>query len=286
MSRKPALARPPVGYVNYHGRWASPAIRYISDLLRYRHLCWNLVGSDLRSRFRRSYLGLFWAMLQPIGYSLVIAWAWHTIFKSEDFWAFGLYVFSGMLVWEYFSTTTMSSLDSLINSAGYLRQARVPLFVFQIRAPLSGIVIFYIGVAGLLLMQLALGKLPPLGLHLLLIPAYGIVLLAFFIPVALLLSVVGTQLRDLKHIMTLGIQVLFFLSPVMMDRGMMDQGQLIILTFLNPLVPLIDMIRDPALYGVLWQRSDVISIAIWTALIWFVAIVTMARTGRKVVFAV
>jgi len=272
-------------YANYHSRRMPSALRYLADLLRYRHLAWNLVGSDLRSRFRRSHLGILWAMLQPLGYSLVIAWAWGAIFKAEDYWSFALYVYSGMLIWDYFTNSVMASLDGLASAVGYLRQSRIPFFVFQIRIPLSGMVVFYAAMCGLLIMMLALGRFPTPGLHLLLLPAYGAVLLAFMLPVAILMSVVGTQFRDLKHIMTIALQALFFLSPVMMQRDYMNDGHLAILQYINPLVPLLDMLRDPVLHGQLWDRQDVIIVLSWSAGLWLLATIASFRAGRKIVFA-
>lgn len=274
-----------MSYVNYHSRRMPSALRYMADLLRYRHLAWNLVGSDLRSRFRRSHLGILWAMLQPLGYSLVIAWAWGAIFQAADYWSFALYVYSGMLVWDYFTNSVMASLDGLASAVGYLRQSRIPFFVFQIRIPLSGMVVFYAAMCGLLIMMLTLGRFPTPGLHLLLLPAYSAVLLAFMMPVAILMSVVGTQFRDLKHIMTIALQALFFLSPVMMQRDYMNDGHLAILQYVNPLVPLLDMLRDPVLHGQLWDRQDVNIVLSWSVGFWLLATIASFRAGRKIVFA-
>src|SRR5579871_5700577 len=132
-----------MSYANYHSRKMPAPLRYVADLFRYRHLCWNLVGSDLRARFRRSYLGILWAIIQPLAYSLVIAWAWGAIFHAPNYWSFAVYVFSGMLVWEYFNSTLIVSLDGLISAIGYLRQSRIPFFVFQLRVPLTAAVIFF-----------------------------------------------------------------------------------------------------------------------------------------------
>ena len=234
-----------MSYSNYRSRKVPGIISYATDLVRYRHLCWNLVGSDLRSRFRRSRLGILWAIIQPLAYSLIIAWAWGTIFKSTSYWEFAVYVFSGMLVWEFVGNTTLGSLDGLLNAVGYLRQSRVPLFVFQIRVPLVGLVIFGSGVVGLAIMLLATGTSPPPGPHLLLVPAFMAILLAFATPIAVICSILGAQMRDLKHITGIALQALFFLSPVMIERRFLDEEQLKILNYANPHVPLIDMFPAP-----------------------------------------
>ena len=274
-----------MSYANYRSRKLPGVFVYLVDLWRFSHLCGNLVGSDLRSRFRQSYLGILWAVLQPLGFSLIIAWAWGSIFKVEAYWEFAVYVFSGMLVWEYFSNTVTGGLQGLIGASGYLRQARIPLLIFQVRIPLSGLVNLLFGLSGLAILMTALQVWPPMGLHLALIPASLGVLLAFLTPIAIIFSVLGAQLRDLQHIMALVLNALFFLSPVFLQRAVLDSGQLIILKYANPVVPLLDLFRDPLIHGTMWREDSFVTVAIWTTALWLVAGVVSLRAGRKVVFA-
>ncbi|MDZ4761755.1 MAG: ABC transporter permease [Alphaproteobacteria bacterium] len=274
-----------MSYTNYQSHKIPGFLTYLNDLVRYRHLCFNLVASDLRSRFRRSRLGILWAVIQPLAYSLIIAWAWGAIFKADSYWEFAVYVFSGMLVWEYFSNSIVGALEGLNNAVGYLRQSRVPFFIFQVRVPLTGLVTFLAGCVGLFLLMAVLGFLPPPGGHLLLLPAFILVLIAFMTPLAIMFSVLGTQMHDLKHIMNLSIQALFFLSPVMMKREFMDSPHLAALKFVNPMVPMLDMFRDPVVYGKLWERQDVLTIYAWIAGLWIAAMVVAIRGGRRIVFA-
>lgn len=274
-----------MSYANYRRRRVPGAIVYISDLLRFRHLCWNLVGSDLRSRFRRSRLGILWAIIQPLAFSLLIAWAWGTIFNSQSYWEYAVYVFCGMIVWDYFGNTINGSMDALVGSVGYLRQARVPFFIFQARVPFTGFVVFLAGLAGLLAMVLALQLLPPPGWHLLLLVAYPFVLTALFLPLAIIFSILGAQFRDVRHIVSIAMQALFFVSPVMIDRSLFVDDRLAIMQYANPLVPLLDMLRGPLLDGRLWSPQEVFVVGGWWAAMWVVAAVIALRASRKIVFA-
>lgn len=262
------------------------AFRYLSDLATYRHLCWNLVASDLRSRFRRSYIGILWALIQPLGFSLIIAGVWGGVFKVDDYWAFGIYVMSGMVLWEYFNNIVVISQDSLINAEGYLKQSRVPFFIFQVRTPLSGFVTMLLGFVGLLLMMAVFQRFPPLGLHYLYVPAFFLVFLAFAIPVATIMSIVGTHFRDAKHISGLVMQALFFLSPVMLSRDVLNQPELQFMQYANPMVPLYDLFRAPLLYGEHWHMQSLAVIGIWIAAAWAVSFFVQARAGRKLIYAI
>ena len=139
-------------YVNTSLNQKTDRLSYFSALWKYRSLGANLVGADLRARFRRSRLGIVWAIIQPLFFSLTIAFIWGVVFKVP-YLEYAIYVFSGMIVWEYFGNTIMASQDALINSEGYLKQGRIPFLIFQLRAPLSGFFTFVAGFVGLVGLQ-------------------------------------------------------------------------------------------------------------------------------------
>jgi len=271
--------------IDYSTRSLPFPVRYVVDLARYRHLAWNLVGSDLRSRFRRSHLGILWAVLQPLGFSLIIAVVWSQVFQAASFMTFTIYVYSGMLVWDYFAQCVTIGLDSLMSSRGYLKQARIPFLIFQMRVPLSGLVIMACGLVGLVLLMAVTGQLPPIGLHLLLVPIFMGMLLLLVLPLSMIFSIIGPSFRDARYIIALALQAVFFLSPVMLDRAVLHNPSLSLLQYINPVISLLDLFRDPMLHGLLWSRQDVIIWALWTVGLWTVALWTMIRTGRKIIFA-
>src|SRR3990167_8054423 len=98
-----------MSYVNVQDRRLPFVVRYLVDLITYRHLCWNLVASSLRARFRRTKLGILWAIVQPLAFALLIAAVWGSLHKSATYWEFALYVFSGMIVWEFFSNVVLGA---------------------------------------------------------------------------------------------------------------------------------------------------------------------------------
>ena len=272
-------------YINHLGKRLPFALSYPASLFRYRDLTWNLVGSDLRSRFRRSRLGILWAIVQPLGFSLMLALVWGTLFKSKTFWEFAVYTFSGLIVWEFFVATVMGGLAALMNAAGYLKQSRIPLFVFQIRVPLTALVIFLFAIVGLVGLMGGLGVLPPFGLHYLYVALFPAVMLFLMVPIAMLFSLLGAQFRDTQHIMTLVVQGLFFISPVMLPREVLVEPQLSWLQYVNPMVSVLDLFRDPLLHGLTWSQEDVIVVSAWGAGLWILAVFASARFGRKIVFA-
>lgn len=274
-----------MSYTNFNTQSQAFIENYTAELFRYRYLAAGLVGSDLRARFRRSHLGILWAVLQPLGFSLIIAIVWSQVFKADSFMAFTVYVFSGMLIWEYLSQCVIIGLDSLTSSAGYLKQARIPFLIFQLRVPLSGSVVLGCGMIGLLGLMITVGEFPPIGPHLLLMPIFAVMLFFFVVPISIIASIVGPSFRDARYVIGLALQAVFFLSPVMLDRAVLHSESLQLLQYLNPVIPILDLFRGPLLHGALWSIQDVAIWAAWTSGLWIIALVTMFRAGRKIIFA-
>lgn len=281
-----------MSYSNFRAGRLPFVFQYLLDVVRFRHLCWNLAGSDLRSRFRRSRLGILWAIIQPLAFALILAFVYGSLFGQTSYWTYAVYVFGGMLVWEYFTSSTMSGLDALVGAQGYLKQARIPFFIFQLRVPLAGTVTLFFGLCGLYGLMFVLQAIPgtgvivpPPGLHLLLVPAIFGVFILFLAPWVVVLSTMGAQFRDVKYITIIVLQLLFFISPIMIARDFMDSPHLALVRMVNPVVPLVDMLRDPVIYGRFWSEQSMVVMGIWIAALWAMAIISSISFGRRLVYA-
>lgn len=274
-----------MSYVNVQDRRLPFALRYAADFLSYRHLCWNLVGSALRSRFRRTQLGILWAILQPLAFSLMIAAVWGGLRNKESVWEFAAYVFTGTVAYELFSTSMQVGQDALMSASGFIRQARIPFLIFQLKVVLTSLVMFMCAMVGALLMSAIVTQGANLGPPLLLVPVFMGIAALFMLPIVIIMSIVGALFRDVKYISLLGERALFLVSPVMLPRDILQQPHLQFLEVLNPLVSFLDLFRDPFLYGRFWEAQDVVTMFSWIAALWVLAIISSMSVGRRIVFA-
>ena len=257
---------------------------FLKEIWRYRDLCMNLVGADLRARFRRSRIGVVWAGIQPLAFALLVSLVWSVVFE-QSLAGFSVYVLSGMIVWEYVSNTVTASQDSFITAEGYLKQGRIPLLVFQLRTPITGMVTFLIGYLVLIALLFVLKQTPPVGLHTLLALAYLPLILAFVTPLACIFAILGTLMRDMRHAMLIVLNAVFFLSPIIVLRSYLESESLLFLQYANPLIPLLDMFRAPVLDGQAWSLLSFQIVIVWIVGLWLLAIIMSKKVGRKIVFA-
>ena len=173
-----------------------------------------------------------------------------------------------------------------MSAGGFLKQARIPFFIFQARVVLTACVIFICATLGVFAFQLITGQVPPLGPHLALLGAFLPMMILFLLPLSVIMSIIGTLFRDVKHIAGLAVQAMMFMSPVILPREVLEAPHLQAMQYINPMVPLLDMFRAPILYGNYWLMQDVLVVLIWTAALWALAIIMSINVGRKLVFAV
>ncbi|MEO1087925.1 MAG: ABC transporter permease, partial [Acidobacteriota bacterium] len=108
------------------------------DLYHYRDLIWDLVARDLKVRYRRSFLGFIWSMLQPLLTMAVLMVVFSTIFRF-DVRNYPVFALAGILFWNFFQQSIVTSMNSLKSVAYILQKLPVPMAVFPIATTISGI---------------------------------------------------------------------------------------------------------------------------------------------------
>jgi len=111
----------------------------MKNLYRYRDLIWMLVQRDLKVRYRRSAIGFLWTMLQPLLMLLVLNIVFSEIFRFK-IRNYPVYALAGLLFWNFFQQTIVTSMNSLKSNAIILKKLPVPLAVFPIATVISGLV--------------------------------------------------------------------------------------------------------------------------------------------------
>lgn len=259
----------------------------LGELWRYRHLCFYLANADLESRFRRSSLGILWAMVHPLAFAMLYAVMLASLFQ-QDFRAFSIYVFSGIVLWDAISAFINAGANSLINASGYVKQSAIPLLIFPIRTCLTIMSILALSFLSFSIYTFAVSGLFGHSIY------FG-VLWVWAIPVALLLFVVGipiatitallnVKFRDTQQILVIATQALWFSSPIFIAREVFETPHLRYWEMVNPVVAVTDLFRDPVIHGIMPSLNDWIVIGIWSLALWVIAGTMLVLFGRRIVF--
>ena len=116
---------------------------FFSDLKKYRYLMMELVKKDIKLKYRNSYLGIIWTLLEPLLTMVVLTVVFsHLLGKGTK--DFPVYILTGRLLYSYFSNATKAALTSIRKNGAMIKKVYVPKYMYPLSGVLSNYVMFLI----------------------------------------------------------------------------------------------------------------------------------------------
>jgi ABC-2 type transport system permease protein len=205
------------------------------SLFKYRELVKNLVMKELRLRHKRSFLGLFWSVLNPLLMMVVFSIVFSKRFGIEKYPAF---IMTGLLPWNFFAVALANSVHSLITNGGLIKQVYFPRAIIPISTILAYLINFLFACIplGLLLIVFKV----KIGPALLFLPLVILGHLLFTIGLGLIISSLNVFYRDVAEMLEVATLAWFFLTPVIYSREGIS-GILSVLYRFNPMFYFIEL---------------------------------------------
>ena len=193
------------------GRPATRAV-WFADLWAHRHVFVMMSKANFQSTYKRSSLGVIWAVTVPLLQAVVITVVFAKVIRVGSGSQFGLFVLSGIVPWSYFSGVLATGSTAIVDGTGMTDKVWFP------RALLPGVPLvanlppFAVSLAVLLVSQPVLGG--SFGLRLVwLLPAFAL-LVAFSASLVLALSALHVYFRDVRFLVQAALLVWFYLTPI------------------------------------------------------------------------
>ena len=111
----------------------------ISELIKYKDLLWQLVSKDIKLKYRRSYLGYIWSILNPLLTMMVLVVVFSNLFRF-DIPNFAVYLLTGQVIFGFVSESTNLSASSITGNASLLKKTYVPKYIFTVSKVTSSLV--------------------------------------------------------------------------------------------------------------------------------------------------
>jgi ABC-type polysaccharide/polyol phosphate export permease len=223
-----------------------------------------LVRQQLVLRYRRSTLGFFWTLLNPLMMMAVSSIVFSSIFKFQ-LKDYVFFMFSGMVPWLYFSNCISQTSASLLNNEGLIKKVFLPKTLFPLSTSIFLLIDSMFGLIALFIVGLFIGVQASWAL--LFIPVALVVLYIFTLGLGLLLSTIVVYFRDIQQIVNVGLQALYFLTPIMYPISAVSP-RLASVLYLNPMYYFVEMFRYP-LYQASWPPVETVAICISLAVVSF-----------------
>jgi lipopolysaccharide transport system permease protein len=221
-------------------RWS-----HVRDVLR------ELIARDVKLRYRGSYFGMAWTLLNPITELAVLYFVFGSVLPLA-IPNYAAFLFTGLLVYTWFQSSLFSATVAVVSNRDLIRRPNVPLPALPIISVASTLLHFLLSLPVLLALLLITGV--PVTPAVLVLPLLIGVQFVFILALAYPLAALHVWFRDTQYFLKVGLQLLFFLTPVFYEAKTVPE-QFRYLYALNPMVGIVDGYRDVLVRGVVppWE---------------------------------
>lgn len=215
------------------------------ELWRYRELFYFFTWRDIKIKYKQATLGFLWAILQPL-FMMVI----FTLFfgkalniPSQNL-PYPIYVFSGLLIWNLFSTGLTNASNSMVNNASIIKKIYFPRLIIPVSSIL--VALFDFLMAFILFVPILLFYQQSVSLSALVLwPVALIIAIVATLGLGSWLAALNVKYRDFRYVIPFLIQVLFFLSPVIYPISLLKYPILQYILACSPMLAAVELFRYP-----------------------------------------
>lgn len=235
---------------------------FLAELLSRRNVIYELTKRDFKSVYLGSYLGIVWAFLLPVVNILIFWFVFQVGFKAQpvDNYPYILWLIPGMTFFFFFSDCVNNGTSSIVQNAFVVKKVVFSIGILPIIKILSGLVIHLFFVLLIFLMFLAYGHYP--DIYTLQFVYYLFAMVVFVLGLTWLTSSVVIFFKDLRQIITMLLQIGFYLTPVFWNPHIIPEEYHIYL-MLNPVYYLVQGYRDSFIHKVWFWEHPVYTLYFW-----------------------
>ena len=213
---------------------------------KYRYLLEQLVARDFKRKYKRSILGVFWSLLNPMLIMTVQYVVFSTIFKSS-IENFAVYLLTGIVCYNFFSEVTNMSLTSITENASLITKVYIPKYIYPVSRALSSMVNFLLSLIPLAVVMIATRT--PVTDAVLLLPFAILCEFMLSMGVGMILASSMVFFRDTQFLWSVFNMVWMYMTPIFYPEDIIS-GWLSYFFKINPLYHIIRFFRIILLNGV------------------------------------
>jgi lipopolysaccharide transport system permease protein len=200
----------------------------ISELWSYRELAWTLATREVLVRYKQSYLGIGWALLQPVMTMLVFTVLFNVLLgknnlPTADGVPYAISTYCALLPWQLFAQSVARASMSVVGNQNLITKIYFPRLIIPLAPVLAALVDFAVAFVVLIAMM-AWYRVAP-GWGVVMLPALVLFAVAAALAVALWLAAVIAIYRDVQYIVPFFVQLLMYVSPIVYTADSVLKGQ-------------------------------------------------------------
>lgn len=207
---------------------------------RYWPLLLQLVSKDIKLKYRRSFLGYLWSILNPLMIMFIMVVVFSRIFRGsiENFPA---YLIIGQTIFNFVSESTNQALFSITGNAALMKKIYVPKYIFTISKVTSSLINTTFSLGAMIIVFVATKVMP--SVFMLLIPVVLLQVYLFSLGLGLFLAQGTVFFRDIQYIYAAVLTAWMYMTPVFYDLNLLPDRLQRIIKYFNPLYCYITQFR-------------------------------------------
>jgi len=227
-----------------------PLFKEIKDVIKWHELLWQMVGREVKTRYKQSILGYFWVILNPLAQMIVMSFAFSIILRIPTNAAgnipYSIFLFVALLPWNLFSNSLSSATASLVGSSSLITKVYFPRTILVLSTILAKIVDFLF--ASIILIIYMIIYQVPININILWIIPIFIIQQIFTIGLSLFFAAANLLYRDIQYLLTLILLLWMYITPVIYPADLVPEKYRIVFQ-LNPMAVIVNAYRQTILGG-------------------------------------
>jgi len=230
----------------------------LAEAWAHRGLALFLAQRTLTLRYRQTFFGVAWAVLQPLVALAIFSVVFGRFARlPADGIPYAVFVYPALCLWTYVSTSVAASALELVEHQELVTKVYFPRVLAPVAALLPGLVDLGISLVLVGAMMAITGVAP--GPAILLLPVWLVAAIVVALGTGLWLAALNIRFRDVRHTLPFMLQTWFFVSPIVYSSRVVDDETIRLLFAINPMVMVIDGVRWSLLDAPAPPVADVVS---------------------------
>ena len=218
----------------------------IRTFFKYQDLIKELVGRDIKLKYRRSFLGYIWSVLNPLLVMIVMTVVFSAMFKN-NIQNYPVYLLIGRMMFDFLNTSTNKAMKSVTGNAALLKKTYVPKYIFTFAQVTSCLVELIFSLGALVIVMIATGS--PFHWQMVLLPLILLQTYLFCMGLGFLLADLNVFFRDIQYIYHAVTTAWMYLTPIFYPLERLPESIRFLVKAFNPMYYYISQFRDVVIYG-------------------------------------
>lgn len=249
----------------------------LNGLKKYKPLINELIIRDLKVKYRRSFLGYVWSLLNPLLMMVVMTIVFSYMFRF-DVPNYPLYLICGQTLWSFFNESTNMAMYSVLQNGSLIKKVYIPKYIFPISRVLSSFVTMSFSLVAIVIVMIFTKA--TFSWTILLFPIPLALLLLFSCGVGMVLSALSVYFRDITHLYGVLTMAWMYLTPIFYPIEAIPTEVIPLITA-NPMYHFITFFRELLLYGKVPGLTMWFTCIVWSVVAMGLGIIIFRKMQRN-----